>query len=617
MGPLLGGNAAMVPCPSGPMLVGARGARATLSANTVGMRQTANPLSASSTGRQPLQAAPVAIATAAARPRYWASLQVPHGAAWREAFAVGAVGGALWRLRGGGRLRRGALARPPLEIWSALGMEKASGAGTSRSSSAAATRHAATSSAAVTTAAKKRQPKQGQPKQRQTFRYLYTSSAKVTEDDDQGSMPPMSADGGNQEEFEHYWEANAKPRCFAGGWVERCAHPQVNIEHYWFNEQTGQVAWQRPDGIEEIDPVGKEFEELAGQGPAWSMSVPDLKERLASGKAAEFGLTHEDLARRAVFQYEQFVPRVLSWHDFQHNTFWFFGGMKKKASPNKKGSFFSSSGNSGLFADEAFFREAAKLIKQRLGQMHPIPLTYFMWTFTRAGVILPDLMKAIGDHLCDGRVQMMDRCSLGTMVWNFGKQRVRHNKFFEVAATEFSRPNRVRSLAPRNFQNTFLAYGWNKHYNERLYTSLLTGMLRVMDEHDPPGPKLDRGLLFAYTCKDGSEVLADSLRITSLTVILRSVASMGISGPAMEACTVSMVDYMRRSAEKSPPMMRESGDCCKFLSELARLAKSQPDMDVASLLKDLDIPALCRDATEKDQHFLKQDFKAVGWPVEF
>lgn len=525
---------------------------------------------------------------------------------------MGAAGGALWCIRRRGRLRHGALMQASRGAWPVHGTGVVSGTSASRGRSGAVGHRAATT-AAVATSARERPParRYGGPS------YKFVSSADAVEDDSQASMPPMSIDGGSQEEFEHFWEANANPQYFEGGWVERCAHPQVNIEHYWFNEQTGQVAWQRP-AVEKIDKAQEELEELTGQGPAWEMSVPDLQNALACGQTEKFGLTYEDLARRAVFEYEQFVPRVLSWHDFQHLTFWYFAGMARKKTPrDKKASFFGKGSSTAMmFAPKAFFREAAKLIEKRLGRMHPIPLTYFMWTFTRAGVVLPDLMEAVGNHLCDGRAPMMDRCSLGTMVWNFGKQKVPHDRFFEVAATEFSRPNRVRSMAPRNFQNTFLAYGWNRHFNERLYNNLLNGMLRIMDEHDPPSPKLDRKLLFAYTCKDGSEVLADSLRISSLETMCRSLANMGISGPAMEASLPSMADYTRRSMARSPPLMRDRGDVCRFLTELVRCAGNQPDVDVAGLLTDFDISAICKNALPRDQQNLKRELRNAGVQVE-
>lgn len=72
----------------------------------------------------------------------------------------------------------------------------------------------------------------------------------------------------------------------------------------------------------------------------------------------------------------------------------------------------------------------------RLRWMHPINLTYFVWTFVRADVVLPEFMAAIGDHLSHGRLPECDRCALATMVWNYGKMSVRHDLLFESAAEE-------------------------------------------------------------------------------------------------------------------------------------------------------------------------------------
>merc|ERR1711972_625610 len=105
---------------------------------------------------------------------------------------------------------------------------------------------------------------------------------------------------------------------------------------------------------------------------------------------------------------------------------------------------------------------------------------------------------------------------------------------------------------------------------------------------------------------------ADSFRIGSLQTIMRTLASMSISGPEMEACVVAMVDYVRRSVAKSPRMMREDGDVCRFLSELARYAKDQPDVDLEGFLVDFDIPALCRNASRRDRESLRRDLAAVG-----
>merc|ERR1740123_2446755 len=105
--------------------------------------------------------------------------------------------------------------------------------------------------------------------------------------------------------------------------------------------------------------------------------------------------------------------------------------------------------------------------------------------------------------------------------------------------------------------------------NRRLVSTMARGMVRLMDEHEDCGGKNKRELLFSYTCKDGSEVLADSFRIGNLTVILKDFIGMPAKGPEMERCIESMADYVRRSEEVSPAMMRDRGDVDEFVSALA------------------------------------------------
>jgi len=146
------------------------------------------------------------------------------------------------------------------------------------------------------------------------------------------ALPPLSADGGSQAEFEKYWARNAEPQKYGGKWVERMSHPQVNIESYWYNESSGEIRWTRPKPARKLAAEGADdgLQELAGDGPEWQMSIMELKEALHDGRDKSLGLRADKLAERAVAEYENFVPRVLSWHDYQHHTFWFFGGMKRK-----------------------------------------------------------------------------------------------------------------------------------------------------------------------------------------------------------------------------------------------------------------------------------------------
>merc|ERR1719396_97803 len=131
-------------------------------------------------------------------------------------------------------------------------------------------------------------------------------------------------------------------------------------------------------------------------------------------------------------------------------------------------------------------------------------------------------MEAIANHFCEGRIPIFDRCSLGTMVWNFSKQGLRLDRFFEDCARELARPNRLRSLAPRNFQNSMIAYSRRRHWNEKLVDALARGIPRLLDAHDPRFPKTAKNILFSYTCRDGSEVPADAFRIGSCTVIAKA-----------------------------------------------------------------------------------------------
>ena len=109
-------------------------------------------------------------------------------------------------------------------------------------------------------------------------------------------------------------------------------------------------------------------------------------------------------------------------------------------------------------------------------------------------------------------------------------------------------------------------------------------------------------MLFSYTCRDGSEVPADAFRIGSLSVITKAFHDLRATGPAVEDCLplggrvrslgvcgrsyrylprlakttwllhlrTSMLDYVRRSVQRSPAMMREPGDGCNFLRQLGR-----------------------------------------------
>jgi len=431
----------------------------------------------------------------------------------------------------------------------------------------------------------------------------------------------MSADGGNQEEFEIYWARNASPKRFEGGWVERRSHPQVNVQRFWHNENTSETVWQQPDAAELPKQEADDgLQELTGESREWEMSIQELKEAMADGREESLGLRTEELARRAVAEYERFEPRVLSWHDYQYHTFWFFGGMRNRQRAPGNSSFFNQKkGGAGpeLFAGDAFFRAAADLIIERIHRMHPINLTYFIWTFSRAGVVLPELMSAVGDHLCKGLLPTLDRCSLGTMVWNFYKQGVRHDELFEAAARELARPNRTRSLAARNFQNVSIAYSRLPYWHEDLFQALARGIPRLLDEHDPRLSKNRTELLFSYTCKDGSEVLADSFRISNLTVILKGFIKMPLKGPSVDRCVASMAEYVRRSEKRSPEMMRTPGDVAEFVTALGWAANMRR-IDVAALLEPsyFDLPKLLEATPAGKADQLRRSLGRAGYLPE-
>eukprot|EP00931_Biecheleriopsis_adriatica_P075094 TRINITY_DN4903_c0_g1_i1.p1 TRINITY_DN4903_c0_g1~~TRINITY_DN4903_c0_g1_i1.p1 ORF type:complete len:576 (+),score=114.95 TRINITY_DN4903_c0_g1_i1:117-1844(+) len=462
-------------------------------------------------------------------------------------------------------------------------------------------------------------------------RFLFVSSVKLHDPPAPDSpMPPMSTDGGSQEEFEEYWDYNdLRPRQVGGGWMEYRAHPQVKNEPYWFHPPSGMLTFTRPAEASGKDVAFVEepdgLEALDGEGPVWEMSVKELKGALQQGLGDDLGLDPEQLAKRAVYEYEKFMPKVLSWHDYQYLTFWFFGGMDKQDKGKGKGkdgdgnakSFFNADRGATrmMFASDAFFNAAAKLLVRRMHRMHPINLTYFVWTFSRAGVVLPDFMRFVGDHmLSKGQIPMCDRCSLGTMVWNFSQCGIRHDRYFEETAAECVRPNRLRSLAPRNFQNTMIAFCRRKHWHEKYVDAMARGIPRLLDAHDPRFPKTDTSVLFSYTCRDGSEVPADAFRISSLTVILKQAQGLRAGAPDQppqlranwERCCASMADYVRRSVARSPPFMREQGDASEFFLQLGRVAEDGL-LDVRGLLpRGPELQSLVEDAPTGKGELLRQ-----------
>ncbi|CAK9042892.1 unnamed protein product [Durusdinium trenchii] len=407
----------------------------------------------------------------------------------------------------------------------------------------------------------------GLPKGRRSHRRLH-STAK---------LPAMSKDGGSQEEFEEYWKWFKEPRQ-VGEWIERRSHPQVNLLPYWYHSLSDETVFEAPSTEEA--KVLEPLEPLELQGPIASLSVPELRSKLQDPEELQrLEFTDALLARRAVWEYETFIPRVLSWHDFQYNTFWFF--IKERGSKDrreeKRGYFGPGADDSKMFAHEGFFMEVAHLASQRLERIHPINLVYLLWTFTRAGVQAHDFFNKAADHFCNGLLPSLDRCGLCTLVWCFSRQRLRHQRLFEKAAVELQRTLRVRSLAPRNFQNTMIAYRWfgRGHHEavDALPPTLAQWLPRLLDGHDERTPKLRKEVMFSYTCQDGSVVPADAFRINGLNLIARGFLHLDAgSAPSVEACFESMTDYVLRSGRRSPNWMRSDGDLCQFALVVAEAA---------------------------------------------
>ncbi|CAJ1397036.1 unnamed protein product [Effrenium voratum] len=413
-------------------------------------------------------------------------------------------------------------------------------------------------------------------------RYTFVSGDQPELEGAAPELPAMSLDGGSEEEFQEYWHWNSLNTRMREDWFERMAHPQVNCEAFWYHPESGITTYDCPaTSSVQVSPADLTLD-IPREGPVWNFTAFELKSILREGHGEDFGLAAEALAQRACYEFETWLPRVLSWHDYQYRCFWFFGGKDTGKDSKESKSFFGSDAEASrqLFADDDFFEACTRLLCQRMGRMHPINLTYFMWTYARAGIRHEELLKSVADHFCKGWLPTMDRCSLGTMVWNFSKLEFRHDRYFELSAQELYRPNRLRSLAPRNFQNSMIAYSKRKHWNAKLMEAFCRGIPRLLDNHDPKLPKTSTEVLFSYTCRDGSEVPADAFRIGSLTVIAKAFHDLRARGAAVQECLKSMLDYVVRSVQRSPQMMREPGDACSFLRQLGFYA-AESGMDLS------------------------------------
>eukprot|EP00747_Dinoflagellata_sp_TGD_P089513 gnl/TRDRNA2_/TRDRNA2_164349_c0_seq1.p1 gnl/TRDRNA2_/TRDRNA2_164349_c0~~gnl/TRDRNA2_/TRDRNA2_164349_c0_seq1.p1 ORF type:complete len:255 (+),score=41.65 gnl/TRDRNA2_/TRDRNA2_164349_c0_seq1:220-984(+) len=251
--------------------------------------------------------------------------------------------------------------------------------------------------------------------------------------------------------------------------------------------------------------------------------------------------------------------------------------------------------------------------------MHPVSIAYLTWTFSRPQVIVPEFLEAVGNHLVDGLIPMLDRCGLCTLIWAYWKMGTTHKPLFDAAAQEIKRPERLRSLAPRNFQNTMIAFSRMAHtfdLEAEVVDRLAQGIQRLCDEHDPKSPKLRSDVCFPYTCLDGSRVDADAFRIGSLGVISRAFDDIQASGPHVERCFISMADYVLRSMYRSPQFMRDAGDAADFLTTFARVAARMPALKehIDPFIQDL--PNVIRGANRSRLQQLEKALWDAGLDVQ-
>jgi len=161
-----------------------------------------------------------------------------------------------------------------------------------------------------------------------------------------------------------------------------------------------------------------------------------------------------------------------------------------------------------------------------------------------------------------------------------------------------------------------IAYSRGDYWHPALFDAMARGIPRLLDLHDPKLTKNERHLLFAYTCKDGSEVLADSFRISNLTVILKGFAKMPSPVPSLERMLASMADYVRRSQERSPKMMRVEDDVPAFLNALAWVAFSH-NIDVGTIVHDcFSLGPILQGMEESRKRNLRRKLTNVGVSVE-
>ncbi|CAE8734847.1 unnamed protein product, partial [Polarella glacialis] len=102
------------------------------------------------------------------------------------------------------------------------------------------------------------------------------------------------------------------------------------------------------EGVPEEDASSKLAPSLRSESKVWHMTCAELKAALAEPGVYE-RLAPKDLAQRALHEYESFLPRVQSWHDYQHRTFWFLSHEPGKGFARES------------FASDAFYLALAAL----------------------------------------------------------------------------------------------------------------------------------------------------------------------------------------------------------------------------------------------------------------
>merc|ERR1712039_808817 len=101
-------------------------------------------------------------------------------------------------------------------------------------------------------------------------------------------------------------------------------------------------------------------------------------------------------------------------------------------------------------------------------------------------------------------------------------------------------------------------------------------------------------------------------RINNLTIILKGFTKMNARSSDVEQCMVSMARYVRKSADRSPRILRQQGDLFDFVVSLAFAAVGRADVG-ALLASDLfDIASIAQEATPAKADQLKRALRRAG-----